>query len=182
MKRMLQIVRGIESLFDIATTVLVLGIMVIVFSDVVLRYFFNWPLIWAYDLISMYLMAGAFFLSLSSTYAGHAHVRIDIFEQNAPPPMRRASEILTCLVGIALFGMIAWLGAERAWDNWVQDDRLGGLIAWPTWVSAVLVPTGCGLLVLRLVYRITGLILGLLTGRDWVEPIPRSDEGESLAE
>ena len=50
------------------------AIMIIVFSDVIMRYAFNKPFSWAYDLISLYLMAGIFFLVLSEAYASNTHV------------------------------------------------------------------------------------------------------------
>ena len=42
--------------------VMLFAVMMIVAADVFMRYVFNAPFSWAYDLISLYLMAGAFFL------------------------------------------------------------------------------------------------------------------------
>ena len=75
------------------------AIMIIVFSDVVMRYAFNRPFSWAYDLISLYLMAGIFFLVLSEAYTSRAHVSVDILQQKFSPAMIRLSEIVTCVVG-----------------------------------------------------------------------------------
>ena len=86
---------AIEAAFEMVTTLLVLGIMFVVFGDVMLRYLFNKPLAWAYDLIGLYLMAGVFFLSLSGTYAAHAHVGVDILVQRLPLAWRRVSEMAT---------------------------------------------------------------------------------------
>lgn len=40
---------------------LMLAIMFVVVADVALRYLFNAPLSWSYELISVYLMVGLFF-------------------------------------------------------------------------------------------------------------------------
>ena len=90
------------------------AIMMIVFSDVIMRYAFNRPFSWAYDLISLYLMAGVFFLVLSEAYTSRAHVSVDILQQKFPPAMIRLSEIVTCVVGIIVFSLIAYLGFVRA--------------------------------------------------------------------
>ncbi|HEX2059972.1 MAG TPA: TRAP transporter small permease subunit, partial [Thermoanaerobaculia bacterium] len=48
------------------------AIMLVVVTDVVLRYFVNAPLSWSYELISLYLMVGLFFFSLSDALAHHS--------------------------------------------------------------------------------------------------------------
>ena len=48
---------------------------------------------------------------------------------------------------------------------------LSGAIPWPTWISAALVPFGCGVLVLRLALQLIGNVLSLVSGRD-LYPLP----------
>ena len=43
-------------------TIFLFVIMIVVFGDVVMRYVFNSPFSWAYDLIALYLMAAVFTL------------------------------------------------------------------------------------------------------------------------
>ena len=65
------ILKGLGTIEKIASTiaaVFMFAIMIIVFGDVIMRYAFNKPFSWAYDLISLYLMAGVFFLVLSEAY------------------------------------------------------------------------------------------------------------------
>lgn len=154
------------------SAILLLAIMAIVVADVFMRYLLNRPFSFTYDLVGLYLLAGLFFLSLSDTFRVRAHISVDILVQHMPPRGRRLSEIVTCLAGIPVFGAISWLGWERAWENWVSNDVLAGGIPWPTWASAVLVPIGCGLLVIRLVLHLAGHVVSLLTGTE-VAPLPR---------
>src|SRR4051794_18270418 len=102
------------------------AIMIIVFSDVIMRYAFNKPFSWAYDLISLYLMAGVFFLVLSEAYTERAHVSVDILQQKFSPAMIRLSEIVTCIVGITVFALIAWLGWLRTLDSFHSADVMAG--------------------------------------------------------
>ena len=55
----------VESLWAALASVCLFAIMVIVFLDVGLRYIFNSPLGWSYDVISLYLMVALFFLTVS---------------------------------------------------------------------------------------------------------------------
>jgi TRAP-type C4-dicarboxylate transport system permease small subunit len=147
------------------------AIMIIVFSDVIMRYAFNKPFSWAYDLISLYLMAGIFFLVLSEAYASNAHVSVDILQQKFPPAVKRLSEIVTCIVGIVVFSLIAYLGFLRAIDSFKSSDVMAGAIPWPMWPSIGLVPLGAGVITLRLVLHLIGHILSLATGRSLI-PLP----------
>ena len=104
----------IEKIASTIAAAFMFAIMMIVFSDVIMRYVFNKPFSWAYDLISMYLMAGVFFLVLSEAYTSRAHVSVDILQQKFSPAMIRLSESVTCIVGITVFSLIAYLGFLRA--------------------------------------------------------------------
>lgn len=177
MKSLEKLIVAIERAFEMVTAFLMLLIMMVVTIDVFLRYFFNSPLTWAYDLIGLYLMAGVFFLSVSSTYAMHKHIGLDILVQKFPETGRRLAEIVTSVLAIPLFALIAKVGAERAYTNWANGDAMAGLIAWPTWIAAVLVPIGIGLLVLRLVFRLIGQVASLVTGRSVVPLVPLAGHG-----
>jgi TRAP-type C4-dicarboxylate transport system permease small subunit len=155
----------VEKIASTIAAVFMFAIMMIVFSDVVMRYAFNRPFSWAYDLISIYLMAGVFFLVLSEAYTSRAHVSVDILQQKFSPAMIRLSEIVTCLVGIVVFSLIAYLGFLRAVDSFRSADVMAGAIPWPMWPSIGLVPFGAGLITLRLVAHLIAHILSLATGR-----------------
>ena len=162
------ILKGLSTVEKIASTIaaaFMFAIMIIVFSDVIMRYAFNKPFSWAYDLISLYLMAGVFFLVLSEAYTDRAHVSVDILQQKFSAPMIRLSEIVTCIVGITVFALIAWLGFLRAVDSFRSSDVMAGAIPWPMWPSIGLVPFGAGLITLRLAAHLIGHVLSLATGR-----------------
>jgi TRAP-type C4-dicarboxylate transport system permease small subunit len=162
---LLRALGAVEKAVSTIAAIFMFAIMIIVFSDVVMRYAFNRPFSWAYDLISRYLMAGIFFLILSEAYASHAHVSVDILQQKFPPAMIRVSEIVTCLVGIAVFSLITYLGFLRAVDSFRASDVMAGAIPWPMWPSIGLVPFGAGLITLRLALHGIAHVISLATGR-----------------
>jgi TRAP-type C4-dicarboxylate transport system permease small subunit len=165
-KASLRALTAIERVTSSIAAFFMFAIMIIVFSDVIMRYAFNRPFSWAYDLISLYLMAGVFFLILSEAYASHAHVSVDILQQRFPPAIIRVTEIVTCLVGIAVFSLIAYLGFLRAVESFRSSDVMAGGIPWPMWPSIGFVPFGAGLITLRLVLHLVAHAISLATGRD----------------
>jgi TRAP-type C4-dicarboxylate transport system permease small subunit len=160
--------------------VFMFAIMIIVFGDVIMRYAFNKPFSWAYDLISLYLMAGIFFLVLSEAYASHAHVSVDILQQKFSPAMIRLSEIVTCIVGITVFSLIAYLGLLRTVDSFKSADVMAGAIPWPMWPSIGLVPFGAGLITIRLAIHLIGHVISLATGRSVIALPASHTPGETF--
>jgi len=144
------------------------AVMVIVTADVFMRYMFNRPFSWAYDLISLYLMAGIFFLALSQAYGAGAHVSVDILQQTFPPWLKRASEVVTCAVAFVAFYLMATFGLDRAVDAFRSHDVIAGAIPWPTWPAIALVPFGAGLLCLRLAVHFFAHLASLVTGRNLI--------------
>ena len=96
LQRSLRALATIEKAVSSIAAFFMFAIMIIVFSDVVMRYAFNRPFSWAYDLISLYLMAGIFFLILSEAYASHAHVSVDILQQTSA--LRAAIDSVALLI------------------------------------------------------------------------------------
>ncbi len=178
MKSTLRALSVIENALGWLSAAAMLAIMLIVFCDVIMRYFFHSPLSWAYDLISLYLVAAVFFLSLSAAYTEGAHVNVDILQQAFPPRGMRLSEVVTTAIGAIVFALITYFGALRTLEAYASRDVLSGAIPWPTWPSLALVPLGCGLMSLRLVAQFVAQLLSLATGRDLVPLRIGHGEGE----
>lgn len=170
-KRAGDVLGALERALTVVAVAFMFVIMMLVVTDVFMRYALNSPFSFTYDLIGLYLLAGVFFFTVSDALREHVHVGVDILLSRFSPAGRRLSEIVTALVGLFVFVLICKVGLERAIENYEQQDVLAGAISWPTWVSAALVPLGCGVLVLRLALQLVGNMLSLVTGRD-LYPLP----------
>lgn len=176
-----KVVAAIEKIASTIAAIFMFAIMIIVFSDVVMRYAFNRPFSWAYDLIALYLMAGVFFLVLSEAFTSHAHVSVDILQQRLPPAAVRVTELVTSIIGMIVFSLIAYLGYLRAIESFQAGDVMAGAIPWPMWPSIALVPFGAGLLTLRLALHFILHLISLLTGRSVIDlPASHAAGGESF--
>jgi TRAP-type C4-dicarboxylate transport system permease small subunit len=178
-KKVDDILGAVERALTVIAVTFLFVIMLLVVADVFMRYVVNRPFSFTYDLIGLYLLAGVFFLTLSDALREHAHVGVDILLHRFSPAGRRLSEIVTALVGLFIFALISKVGFDRALDNYQQSDVLAGAIPWPTWISAALVPLGCGVLVLRLALQLIGNVLSLFSGRDYYPLPPITGIGEA---
>ena len=178
-QRAITALSAIEAAFSTAAALILFAIMAIVAADVGMRYAFNRPFSWSYDLISLYLVQAIFYFCLSRAFATHAHVGVDIVHYYVSPRTRRLFELITCLVAAPVFAAIAVICGRRAAAAFAGDDIMLGAIAWPTWGFIVLAPIGSGLLVLRLVLNGAAHAIALFGGPEII-PLPalaRSDEG-----
>lgn len=146
-------------------SVMLFVIMTVVVLDVAMRYFFNSPLMWSYDLISLYLMVGLFFFSLSSTLEHNEHVRVDLLLKHFPVWARHLAEVVTYLCAGAVFALIVYVMGAKTLASFAANEVAPGEIPWPTWLSLLAVPLGAGLMLLRMLLRLAGHVLSLATGR-----------------
>lgn len=171
----------IEVALATVAAVLLFVIMAIVASDVFMRYVFNRPYSWSYDLISLYLMAALFYFSLSRTFALNAHIGVDILQAHMSVSMRRICQIVIGLVSFGLFAVIADVCGLRTIDDWTMDAVAAGAIPWPSWLSDILVPIGSGLLALRGLAHAAAHAAALAGGDDVIPLPPLAGTAERVA-
>jgi len=145
-----RVIDRLERVSSAVAAVFLFAIMLIIVADVTLRYVFNSPLQWAFDAISMYLMVGVFFFSLSDTLAGNGHVNVDLLYQRAPRRVQRFADFIGCALTCAVFVGIVYRAAVATWESWTSGEVIAGNIAWPVWITHFVVAIGSGLLALRL--------------------------------
>ncbi|UCE32497.1 MAG: TRAP transporter small permease [Burkholderiales bacterium] len=143
-------IRAIERVFATLAGFALLGIMGVVCIDVMMRYAFNAPLGWVYDLVSLYVLATVFYLSVSRTFAADEHVRIDVLVRRFGPRAVRWLERIHLSCALPVFVAIAWLAVQEAVSAYAQDMVLSGPIPWPSWPTPALVAIGTTMLALRL--------------------------------
>ena len=81
-------------------------IALVMFYEVVLRFFFDLPTFWAYELT--YMMAGAHF-ALGITYVTREglHVRIDFLYERFSPRLKAGIDF--CVSGIVVLPTVSWM-------------------------------------------------------------------------
>ncbi|MBE0594755.1 MAG: TRAP transporter small permease [Gemmatimonadales bacterium] len=153
-----------------------IAVMLVVVVDVVARYFFSSPLIFAYDLIGMYLVVLVFFFALPGTLHLHGHIAIDFFQPFMPARLRFAGEAIGYAAGTVVLALIAWKLGARAWVAFVNGDVTATTIPWPIWLSEAPAALGSALIALRCAYRCIGHVLSVIAGEAVVEIPPPHDK------
>lgn len=164
LKRAEGLFERLEDLGMLACGLCLFAIMVIVMSDVTMRYVFNSPFPWSYDFISMYLMVAAFFLALARTFREGGHITIDFFVRFMTPKVRRITAFIVDIGMMPVLAIMIVTSFNATVVALVGQEVLGSYFKWPVWLSNVFVPLGMGLLFVRVLLHLIGLIVGTQTG------------------
>jgi len=123
--------RFIDSLVEVVgqtSSYLILPLIGMIGYEVVMRYAFNAPTTWAFEL-STFVYGVHFILGLSYAHKHNSHVAIDVFEAKLPQKPRAVLRIVTNLafflpiIGILAYGTVvyaatSWGYRELSWSSW----------------------------------------------------------------
>ena len=83
------------------------GLMTLMFVDVIGRYLFNSPLPFAVEVIQLLMgLAIAFGLAITTWHRGH--IRVDLVLHSSPAPLRRLLDRLADLTSLVFFALVSW--------------------------------------------------------------------------
>lgn len=91
--------------------------------EIVVRYGFNAPTIWAHE-IAGFIAAVAFIFGGAYCMAERSHMRIGLLADKAPPAVRRVLDLLSLLAGVVFLGGLAvamWSISDRALLRFTAD-------------------------------------------------------------
>jgi TRAP-type C4-dicarboxylate transport system permease small subunit len=127
--------------------------------EVVARYVFTAPTIWAEELSRVFLVWGTF-LAMAALLRRRSHIRITIVTNLMRPGGRRAAEVFSLLVIAATAGVAAWYGWTIALDSFLRDRTTATMLNLPqVWVE-ISVPLGFLLLGLQALVETWRLLRG----------------------
>lgn len=158
-----------ENLCGVLAAIGLGAIMMIVASDVALRYGVGRPWPWAYDIVSIYLTVAVFYLALARTLREHGHINVDLLREHMSLRTRHAFDFLTCILAIVVFAILTVLTIKLTRSQYDDADVISSYVDWPTWLSTVFVPIGTVLTILRLLVMSVAHLSAIRSGRE-LEP------------
>ena len=122
MTRLFTLVDAFSRLLSWIAQIVMVVLVLSMIYEVVARYAFGAPTIWAFDI--SYMATGTLFV-LGAAYAlkQDAHVRIDFLAQKMPVGIRRKLEGFVFVFLIApIFAALSKFAIERAWRAWATGE------------------------------------------------------------
>jgi len=150
---------------------------VLLFIEVILRYFFNSPTVWANELAQMlfgtYAILGGGYILLTG-----GHVNVDILYSRYSVKTRAAIDIFTSLLFFLFCGMLLIYGGSLAWESLARFEHSQSAWNPPLYPAKLMIPLAAALLILQGITKLIRDILILLGREDSDRPEP--EKGESL--
>ena len=132
---------------NVAVGLIFFSMFVLVFTNVITRYFFGFSLNWAEEL-SRYLMIWMAWLGAGLAMRGGQHVAIEFLQDRLPRTARRFTRAFVSTVILAFLGFVAVLGYQYA--AFAMDQKSVAL-QWPVGAIYIAVPLGALMFMLHLV-------------------------------
>ncbi len=136
--------------------------------EVVARYVFSAPTIWAAEISQMFLIWGMF-LAVPRTINRRENIAIEVLHELLPGRVQKICDIASLLFIAFFCAVVFWYGFEIGWDSLVRGRSTGTMLNIPNWWTEMVIPVGFGLAVLAC---FTGL-LRIARGED----LPKSEGG-----
>jgi len=150
---------------------------VLLFIEVILRYFFNSPTVWANELAQMlfgaYAILGGGYILLTG-----GHVNVDIVYTRFSAKTRAAVDIVTSTLFFLFCGMLLVYGGSLAWDSLSRFEHSQSAWNPPLYPAKLMIPIAAALLILQGITKLIRDVL-ILLGKD-VSAGPAPEKGESL--
>lgn len=115
--------------------------MIIIGKEVISRYVFNSPSIWAPEWIPVLcgvycIMGGAY------TMAGRGHVNVDLIYEKLSDRMKVIFDLITLPVGLLFFAALLYGSARYAWLSISVFEDSGTTAGTPIWIAKAMLPLG----------------------------------------
>ncbi len=147
-QRTAKLVLAINKLLLTVSCVLIAAALWLVFANVVLRYLFNAPFVWA-DQFTSYLLFYMTFLAAPWVLAMRGHVSIEIFRTALRPRRQKLMDAVGAVVTAVYFALFSWLGTGELVRVIRRNAQFADAVEFPQWVIYVALPVGAILLALQ---------------------------------
>jgi TRAP-type C4-dicarboxylate transport system permease small subunit len=131
--------------------VIITAMVLMTVVDVVMRYVFNRPSLYTYE-VTVFMMASIASFWIAYTASQERHVSVDMFTQKLPHRAQRALDGLTSFISAGLFALISWQSALQA-AQFARNGVRGAMTHIPTSIFVYVVALGAAMLCLELIVR-----------------------------
>jgi TRAP-type C4-dicarboxylate transport system permease small subunit len=141
----------ISRLEQILIVALLMVMILMAFSQIVLRNFFNTGVGWG-DALVRYLVVWVGFIGAAIAAKEDKHISIDVLARWVTGAGERAIQAISNFSSAAICGLLTWAGIKFIWF----EAQMGGtnFFKLPVWVPELIIPIAFGLMTLRYTLRL----------------------------
>lgn len=156
----------LDNLEEYIASSLLIGVSVLIFVQVVLRYVFSYSIYWSSE-ASIYLIIWFIFIGSSIAIREKAHVTVDVVVEILPPVFKKLMAIIAYLVSIGFCIMMLKAGVDMVMhvgSRGITTAAMGVPMSW----AYLAVPVGFSLMLIRFSQALFTELKGFARGSDAV--------------
>lgn len=164
--KLLSIMEAISEWSGKAVSFLLLALIGVICYEVVARYAFDAPTIWAYE--SMIYLAGIIYIIGGAyTLRCREHVIVDVLYDRFSPRGKAGLDVFICfLIFLMYVGIMISVGVYFTWGSMARGETSGTLWNPAIYPIKAMIPLGALLMLLQGLVKLTRDIRILITGKD----------------
>jgi TRAP-type mannitol/chloroaromatic compound transport system permease small subunit len=155
---------GLDAIIDFSGRVvswLMLGLVLLMSTDVILRYFFSIGSVWSQEL-EWHLLSPIVLLALGYALLHDGHLRVDVVYVYYSQRQKHVIELATAVIGVVFAALVIYLSIHYVQQSYVIDEGSpdpGGLPH--RYILKAIIPLGFVLLLVRFVAEALHAIVAL---------------------
>jgi TRAP-type mannitol/chloroaromatic compound transport system permease small subunit len=165
MKFALRVIDTISDWSGRISSFLVLVITGVILFEVIARYVFGTPTIWAYE-VSLALYGIYVALIGAYTLVHGVHVNVDILYDRFSPRTKAGVNVFTWLIFFLWCGVLVWTGWMRGWESLMIGERESTAFGCPIYPVKLSLAVGGSLLLLQGAAGYVRNVYTFITGRE----------------
>lgn len=153
LNRVSRVINNIADFLGRGVSYALIVMMCIATMEVVLRYVFNRPTNWAWDVnVQLFALVSA----IAAAYSFHHgyFVNVDTFYKNFSPRRKLIADVLAFAFAATFCVILVWLGFEAFWRSWTIRETYPSYFAPPAYPVKFLIPLGGALVLLQAVAKL----------------------------
>jgi C4-dicarboxylate transporter DctQ subunit len=131
------------------------AVSLIIFSQVISRYFFEYTPIWSEEL-SRFLVVWSIFIGVSIGVRENKHIGVDALIRFLPPKLKVAFECLLNVIGIAVIGVLIYTSIQFI-QHTMEFEQLSPAMRIPMYIPYLAMPVGLSLSLIHFIMNIIRL-------------------------
>lgn len=142
-----------ESVLLVISMLTLFIMMLWVFTDVFLRFFFNAPLKGTIEITGEYLMVLIVYLAISSTQKHDGHIKVTLFSDKFPKKIENIIKFITNLVAAFIFLWVSYFNFQKGGDYLNNSITSVGSLDYPLAPALFIIGFGILMISIRLIFE-----------------------------
>ena len=142
----------LEKIEESISSILLISTSVLVFTQVILRKFFNYSIHWSEE-VSLLMIVWFIFIGCSVAARENAHISMEILDNVLPGKGKKITNIIINLINMIFCTVLLYAGISMV-NNAIQLNSMATSIPMPLWIAYASVPVGMGLMLIQYIFKL----------------------------